>query len=65
MTTKGGEQEAETERILLELTVHNTEGLGKKKTIKGMKHKIEYLVSSGVYSEVNINDLRPEQQATT
>ena len=58
------EQEAETERILLEPTVYCTEELDKKKTIKGTKHEIEHLLSSGVYSEVNINDLRPEQQAT-
>ena len=58
------EQQAETERTLLEPTVYCTEELDKKKTIKGTKHEIEHLVSSGVYSEVNINDLRPEQQAT-
>ena len=57
------EQEAETERILLEPTVYCTESLDKK-TIKGTKYEIEHLLSSGVYSEVNINDLRPEQQAT-
>ena len=29
-----------------------------------MKHKIEHLVSSGAYPEVDIKDLTPEQQAT-
>ena len=58
------EQEAETEKILLEPMVHNTEGLDKKKTIEGMKHEIEQMKKQGVYTEVNINDLTPEQQAT-
>ena len=58
------EQEAETEKILLEPMVHNTDGLDKKKTIEGMKHEIEQMKKQGVYTEVNINDLTPEQQAT-
>ena len=44
--------------------VHNAEGLDKKKTIEGMKHEVEHMKKQGVYSEVNINDLTPEQQAT-
>ena len=58
------EQEVETEKILLEPMVHNTEGLDKKKTIEGMKHEIEQMKKQDVYTEVNINDLTPEQQAT-
>ena len=34
------EQEAETEKILLEPMVHNTEGLDKKKTIEGMNTRL-------------------------
>ncbi len=33
-------------------------------TIEGMKHEIEQMTKQGVYAEVNINDLTPEQQAT-
>ena len=44
--------------------VNNTEGLDKKKTIEGMKREVEQMKKQGVYSEVNINDLTPEQQAT-
>ena len=44
------EQEAETEKILLEPMVHNTEGLDKKKTIEGMKHEIEQMKKQGVYT---------------
>ena len=58
------EQEAETEKILLEPMVHNTEGLDKKKTIEGMKHEVEQMKKQGVYTEVNINDPTPEQQST-
>ena len=58
------EQEAETEKALLEPMVHNTEGLDKKKTIEGMTHEIEQMKKQGVYTEVDINDLTPEQQAT-
>ena len=58
------EQEVEPERILLEPMVHNAEGLDKKKTIEGMKHEVEQMKKQGVYSEVNINDLTPEQRAT-
>ena len=58
------EQETETEKILLEPMVHNTDGLDKKKTTEGMKHEIEQMKKQGVYTEVNINDLTPEQQAT-
>ena len=63
-TTCEDQQEVETERILLEPMVHNTEGLDKKKTIEGMKHEVEQMRKQGVYSEVNINNLTPEQQAT-
>ena len=63
-TTCEDEQEVELERILLEPMVHNTEGLDKKKTIEGMKHEVEQMKKEGVYSEVNIKDLTPEQPAT-
>ena len=63
-TTCEDEQEVELEKILLEPMVHNTEGLDKKKTVEGMKHEVEQMKKQGVYSEVNINDLTPEQQAT-
>ena len=63
-TTCEDEQEVQLERLLLEPIVHNTEGLDKKKTIEGMKHEVEQRKKQGVYSEVNIKDLTPEQQAT-
>ena len=63
-TTCEDEQEVELEKILLEPMAHNTEGLDKKKTVEGMKHEVEQMKKQGVYSEVNINDLTPEQQAT-
>ena len=56
------QQEVEAERVLLEPMVHSTEGLDKKKTIEGMKHEVEQMKKQGVYSEVNINNLTPEQQ---
>ena len=62
-TTCEDEQEVELDRILLEPMVHNTEGLDKK-TIEGMKHEVEQMKKQCVYSEVNIKDLTPEQQAT-
>ena len=58
------EQEAETKKILLEPMAHNTEGLDKKKTIEGMKHEVEQMKKQGVSTEVNINGLTQEQQAT-
>ena len=63
-TTCEDEQEVELETILLEPMVHITDGLDKKKTIEGMKHEVEQMKKQGVYSEVNIKDLTPEQQAT-
>ena len=63
-TTCEDEQEVELEKILLEPMVHITDGLDKKKTIEGMKHEVEQMKKQGVYSEVNIKDLTPEQQAT-
>ena len=44
--------------------VYNTEGLDKKETIEGMKHEVEEMKKHSIYSEVNLNDLTPEQQST-
>jgi hypothetical protein len=47
----------QTERILLEPIVDNTDGLDKQKTIEGMKQEILSMKQQQVYMEVDINAL--------
>eukprot|EP00435_Cladocopium_sp_Y103_P031950 s1700_g8.t1 len=55
--------EQQTERILLEPIVNNTDGLDKqKKTIEGMKQRFCSMKQQQVYMEVDINTLTPEQR---
>ena len=54
--------EQQTEKILLEPMVKNTEGLDKQKTIDGMKHEIQSMKSQQVCLEVNIGSLTLEQR---
>eukprot|EP00435_Cladocopium_sp_Y103_P017749 s2691_g4.t1 len=54
--------EQQTEKILLEPMVNNTEEFDKQKTIEGMKSEIESMKKQQVYMEVDINTLTPEQK---
>ena len=54
--------EQQTERILLEPIVNNTDGLDKMKTTEGMKQEILSMKQQQVYMEVDINTLTPEQR---
>ena len=54
--------EQQTERILLEPIVNNTDGLDKQKTIEGMKQEILSMKQQQVYMDVDINTLTPEQR---
>ena len=54
--------EQQTERILLEPIVSNTDGLDKMKTTEGMKQEILSMKQQQVYMEVDINTLTPEQR---
>ena len=51
----------QTERILLEPIVDNTDGLDKQKTIEGMKQEILSMKQQQVYMEVDINALNWHQ----
>ena len=72
MTTKQGTEitayscedvtEQETEKILIEPWVNNTEGLDKAKTIEGMKNEIQSMKSQQVYMEVHLDSLTPQQR---
>ena len=57
--------EQQTERILPEPIVNNTEGLDKEKTIEGigMKQEILSMKEQQVYIEVNIDSLTPSQRS--
>jgi hypothetical protein len=57
--------EQQTERILPEPIVNNTEGLDKEKTIEGigMKQEILSMKKQQVYIEVNIDSLTPSQRS--
>ena len=61
-TSNEDEQEIKTEKILLEPWVNNTEGLDKEQTIEGMKQEIKTMKEQGVYTEVHISKLSPEQR---
>ena len=52
--------EQQTERILLEPIVNNTDGLDKQETNEGMKQEILSMKQQQVYMEVDINTLTPE-----
>ena len=72
MTTKQGTEitayscedvtEQQTEKILLEPWVNNTEGLDKAKTIEGMKNEIQSMKTQQVYIEVHLDTLTPQQR---
>ena len=55
-------QEVETEKILLEPWVTNTEGLDQEQTTKGMKQEIRSMKAQQVYTEVSYNTLTAEQR---
>ena len=64
-TKKGVEidvTEEQTEKILLEPMVNNTEGFDKQKAIEGMKNEIDCMKKQQVYMEVDITTLTPEQK---
>ena len=54
--------EQQTERILLEPIVNNTDGFDKQNTLEGMKQEILSMKQQQVYMEVDINTLTPEQR---
>ena len=56
------QQEAETEKILLEPWVTNTEGLNTEQTTEGMKQEIRSMKAQQVYTEVSYNTLTQEQR---
>jgi hypothetical protein len=57
------EQEATTEKILLEPWAKNTEGLNKEQTIEGMKQEIRSMKAQQVYTEVSFSNLTKAQQS--
>eukprot|EP00435_Cladocopium_sp_Y103_P039894 s3255_g10.t1 len=61
-TSSEDEQEIKAEKILLEPWVSNTEGLDKEQTTEGMKQEIKSMKEQGVYTEVHISQLTPEQR---
>ena len=61
-TSNEDEQEIQAEKILLEPWVTNTEGLDKEQTTEGMKQEIKSMKEQGVYTEVHISQLTPEQR---
>ena len=74
VTTKKGEtitataneddEEATTERILLEPIIHDTEGFDKQKLITGMKKEIDAMKQQPVFTERHMDELTPEEQQT-
>ena len=56
------QQEVETEKILLEPWVTNTEGLNPEQTTEGMKQEIRSMKSQQVCTEVSYNTLTQEQR---
>ena len=56
------QQEVETEKILLEPWVTNTEGLDQEQTTEGMKQEIRSMKAQQVYTEVSYNTLTAEQR---
>ena len=57
------QQEVETEKILLEPWVTNTEGLNPEQTTEGMKQEIRSMKAQQVYTEVSYNTLTQEQRS--
>ena len=56
------QQEVETEKILLEPWVTNSEGLDQEQTTEGMKQEIRSMKAQQVYTEVSYNTLTSEQR---
>ena len=56
------QQEVETEKILLEPWVTNTEGLDQEQTTEGMKQEIRSMKAQQVYTEVSYSTLTSEQR---
>ena len=56
------QQEVDTEKILLEPWVTNTEGLGQEQTTEGMKQEIRSMKAHQVYTEVSYNTLTADQR---
>ena len=63
-TASEDEEEATTERILLEPIIHDTEGFDKQKLITGMKKEIDSMRQQQVFTERHIDELTPEGQQT-
>ena len=61
-TSNEDEQEIQAEKILLEPWLTNTEGLDKEQTTEGMKQEIKPMKEQGVYTQVHISQLTPEQR---
>ena len=61
-TSNEDEQDIKTEKILPEPWVNSAEGLDKEQTIEGMKQEIKSMKEQGVYTEVHISQLSPEQR---
>ena len=59
------QQEVETEKILWEPWVTNTEGLDQEQTTEGMKQEIRSMKAQQVYTEVSYNTLTAEQRNKT
>ena len=57
------QQEATTEKILLEPWATNTEGLSKEQTTEGMKQEIRSMKARQVYTAVSFNSLTAEQRS--
>ena len=56
------QQEVETEKILLEPWVTNTEGLDQEQTTEGMKQESRSMKAQQAYTEVSYNTLTSEQR---
>ena len=52
----------ETQMILLEPVIKDTEGLDKQLTTQGMKKEVQQMKQQNVYTEVHIDTLTPEQR---
>ena len=61
-TSNEDEQEIQAEKIFLESWVNNSESLDKEQIIEGMKQEIKSMKEQGVYTEVHISHLTPEQR---
>ena len=57
------EQEATTEKILLEPWVKNTDGLKREQTIEGIKQEIRSMKAQQVYTEISFSNLTKHNEA--